>query len=89
MANLPKRKIHKTPRLLIADSYTISSEAFASDKAKERSVYYITFRRELNKINPDVYAKDDNRIIFTGISRILDYLFYEPVTHEEIDEIQV
>ncbi len=83
---LPKRKIHKTPRLLIADAYTISSDLFASDKAKEKSVYYITFRRVLEKIDPTLYAKGDNRIVFTGLSRILDYLFYEPITHEEIDE---
>lgn len=83
---LPKRKIHKTPRLLMADAYTISSDLFASDKAKEKSVYYITFRRVLEKIDPTLYNKGDNRIVFTGLSRILDYLFYEPVTHEEIDE---
>ena len=83
---LPKKKIHKTPRLLMADSYTISSELFASEKAKEKSVYYITYRRILEKINPDLYNKGDNRIVFTGLSRILDYLFYEPITHEEIDE---
>lgn len=83
---LPKRKIHKTPRLLIADSYTISSNLFASDEAKEKSVYYITYRRVLEKVNPILYNKGDNRILFTGLSRIIDYLFYEPITHEEIDE---
>lgn len=83
---LPKRKIHKTPRLLIADSYTISSNIFASEDAKEKSVYYITYRKTLDKINPHLYNKGDNRIIFTGLSRILDYLFYEPITHQEIDE---
>lgn len=83
---LPKRKIHKTPRLLMADSYTISSELFASEDAKEKSVYYITFRRILEKVNPHLYNKGDNRIVFTGLSRILDYLFYEPITHKEIDE---
>lgn len=83
---LPKRKIHKTPRLLIADSYTISSNLFASEEAKEKSVYYITYRRVLEKINHNLYNKGDNRIVFTGLSRILDYLFYEPITHEEIDE---
>jgi nicotinamide phosphoribosyltransferase len=83
---LPKRKIHKTPRLLIADSYTISSNLFASEDAKEKSVYYLTYRRILEKINPTLYKKGDNRILFTGLSRIIDYLFYEPITHEEIDE---
>lgn len=83
---LPKRKIHKTPRLLISDSYTISSNLFASEDAKEKSVYYLTYRRVLDKINPILYNKGDNRILFTGLSRIIDYLFYEPITHEEIDE---
>lgn len=86
VVKLPKRKIHKTPRLLMADSYTISSDLFASEDAKEKSVYYITFRRILEKVNPHLYNKGDNRIVFTGLSRILDYLFYEPITHKEIDE---
>lgn len=83
---LPKRKIHKTPRIVMADAYTIGSDPFQSDKAKEKSVYYITFRRELMDICPSLYKKDDNRIIFTGISYLLEYLFYDPITHEEIDE---
>ncbi|MEO6301623.1 MAG: hypothetical protein ABIP51_00495 [Bacteroidia bacterium] len=82
---LPKRIIHKTPMQLKADAYTVGSNEFASDRAKKKSVYYITFRRELYKINPDLYSKDDNRIIFTGLSRILDYLFYDGTTLEEIE----
>jgi nicotinamide phosphoribosyltransferase len=83
---LPKRKIFKTPRLLLADAYTVGSDKFQSAKAKEKSVYYITYRRILNHINPDVYNEGDNRIIFNGLGRILEELFYEPITHEEIDE---
>lgn len=86
VVKLPKRKIHKTPRLLIADSYTISSDLFASEKAKQKSVYYLTFRSLLEKVNPDLYNKGDNRMVVVGLSRILDYLFYEPITHAEIDE---
>lgn len=81
-----KRKVHTTPRLLLADAYTIGSEQFQSDKARERSVYYMVFRRELYKINPNLFKKDDNRIIFAGIQRIIERLFIEPITHEEIDE---
>lgn len=83
---LPKRKIYKTPRLLLADAYTIGSDKFQSDKAKEKSTYYIVFRKELETINKHLYTKDDNRIVFVGLSRVLDKLFYEPITHEEIDE---
>lgn len=83
---LPKRKIHKTPRLLMIDAYTFGSNEFESLEAQEKSTYYVTFRKTLESINPKLYGKDDNRIVFSGLSRILDYLFYEPVTHEEIDE---
>lgn len=83
---LPARKIHKTPRLLLGDAYTIGSNKFESPEAKEKSVYYVTFRRELNKINPIIFSEDDNRIVFIGLQRILEELFYEPITHAEIDE---
>ena len=83
---LPARKIHKTPRLLLGDAYTIGSNKFESAEAKEKSVYYVTFRKRLHTINPHVYSKEDNRIIFIGLQRILEKLFYEPVTHAEIDE---
>lgn len=82
---LPARKTHFTPRLLRSDAYTIGADKFQSDKAKEKSVYYTVFRRELHKINPDLYKEGDNRIFFAGLQRILDRLFYEPITHDEID----
>jgi nicotinamide phosphoribosyltransferase len=83
---LPARKIHKTPRLLVADAYTFGSNDFESDDAKQKSVYYMTFRKKLETINPHVYAKGDHRIVVVGLQRILERLFYEPVTHAEIDE---
>ena len=54
---LPKRKIHDTPRLLLADAYTIGSNEFEAEDAKEKSVYYLTFRRKLSTVNPDLYEK--------------------------------
>lgn len=83
---LPKRKTHITPRLLMGDAYTIGANKFQSKEAKEKSVYYIVFRRDLYKINPDLYSKDDNRIFFAGLQRIIERLFYIPVTHQEIDD---
>ena len=83
---LPARKVFKTPRLLLGDAYTIGSNKFESDEAKEKSVYYVTFRKNLHTINPHIYSKEDNRIIFIGLQRILEKLFYEPITHAEIDE---
>lgn len=83
---LPKKKIYDTPRLLFGDAYTIGSNKFESEEAKEKSTYYITFRKTLSKINKVIYREGDNRIIFIGLQRILERLFYKPVTHEEIDE---
>lgn len=83
---LPKKKVHKTPRLLLADAYTIGSNPFESEEAKNKSVYYLTYRRRLSDVNPYLYKKGNDKIIAAGLQRILDKLFYEPITHEEIDE---
>jgi len=82
---LPPRRVHKTPRLLMSDAYTVGSNEFESQDAKDESTYYVVFRRELFKINPTLYKKGDNRIVFAGLQRPMDELFYEPITHEEID----
>lgn len=86
MISLPPRRVHRTPRPLLADAYTIGSQTFQSPEAKEWSSYYVTYRRRLHEINPDLYAKGDNRIVFMGLQRILEKLFYEPITHDEISE---
>lgn len=86
---LPKRRIHKTPRLLMADAYTVGSDKFQSEKALEKSIYYVTYRRQLHTVNPVLYAKGDDRIIFEGLGRILEKLFYKPITHAEIDEAKL
>ena len=83
---LPERKNHKTPRMLMADAYTIGANKFQSDEAKEKSVYYTVFRRDLYKINPELYEEGDNRIVFGGLQRIIDRLFYEPCTMDEIEQ---
>jgi nicotinamide phosphoribosyltransferase len=79
------RKNHKTPRLLIADAYTIGAHQFQSPAARKKSVYYITFRRILEKINPELYSDGDNRILFFQLQRILDRILYKPVEQWEID----
>ena len=79
------RKNHVTPRLVLADAYTIGSDLFQSMKARRKSTYYGVFRRQLGKINKDLYKFGDDRILFFGLQRKLDHLFYEPVTDAEID----
>lgn len=73
--------MHKTPRLLLSDAYTIGSYNSESEKAKEKSIYYLTFRKPVNAV-----FEDDHRIIFAGLSRLLKKFLAEPITHEEIDE---
>ena len=82
---LPPRRVHKVPRILMTDAYTAGSNEFESEDCKDESIYYVVLRRELFKINPALYNKGDNRTLFVGLPRIMDELFYEPVTHEEID----
>jgi len=88
MTTLPVRVNYATPRLLMADAYTIGADKFQADKAKEKSVYYVTFRRRLHAIDPSLYDEDDDRTIFLGLQSILEELFYEPVTMEEIEETE-
>lgn len=83
---LPKQKVFETPRLCLGDAYTMGSNGFESPKAKEQSIYYVTFRKKLVSINSTIYKKNDDRIVFIGLQRILEKLFYKPITHEEIDE---
>src|SRR5690606_16699817 len=33
-----------------------------------------------------IFNDNDNRIVFVGLQRILEELFYDPITHDEIDE---
>ena len=81
-----KNKVHRVPRPLLADAYTIGSFKFQSEEARQKSVYYITFRRELYKINETIYDKGDDRILFCGLQRIIEQLFLEPIEQWEIDE---
>ncbi len=80
-----RQKCFKTPRLLKSDAYTVSGYKLESNEAIRNSMYYITFRRfphsDLNFI-----PSNDNRIIFSGLQRILDRLFSNPITHNEILE---
>jgi nicotinamide phosphoribosyltransferase len=76
---------HKTPRPLIADAYTLGSHKFESPEAIEYSEYYLTFRKQTGR-EPSVVVPDDKRIIFAGLSRLINKLLGTPVTHEEIDE---
>ncbi len=75
-----KRKNHEVPRLLMGDAYTIGSNEIESEKAKDESVYYITARRFLDKINTDLYTKEDTRYILSGFGRIIDYLLFKPIS---------
>lgn len=83
---LPKRRVHETPRILLADAYTIGSNPFESEKCKDSSVYYLTLRRQLSTVNPELYQAGNDKMAFVDLQRILDKLFYTPITHEEIDE---
>lgn len=81
----PAARYHQTPRPLWSDAYTINGFKFESKAATEKSVYYATFRKPPTRHEP-IYEVGDNRILFGGLQALCDLLFYEPITHEEIDE---
>jgi nicotinamide phosphoribosyltransferase len=72
----------KVPRPLVADAYTIGS-IHLSKEEKERAVFHVVPRRGMDKWHS--FATDD-RLIFTGLIRILRDFFSTPVTMEEIEE---
>ena len=82
---LPKKKIFETPRLLKADAYTVGGNMFQSQQAQDKSTYYGTYRRQLHTVNPLLYNEGDDRMVFEGLGILLEELFYEPITHAEID----
>lgn len=86
---LPGRRYHKTPRPLWGDAYTINGHCFESEQATERSIYYGTFRKHPGDVRDEVIYRGrqkDKRILFAGLQAICDQLFYDPITHQEIDE---
>lgn len=82
---LPKRRYHRTPRPLWSDAYTVNGFTFESQEATENSKYYGTFRKFPHKWEP-FYDAADERILFAGLQSLCDLLFYDPITHAEIDE---
>jgi len=85
MKILPNRRYHKTPRPLRSDAYTVCGYTFESAEATEQSKYYGMFRKFPHRHEP-TYSPADERIVFAGLQPLVDQLFYEPITHEEIDE---
>jgi len=83
---LPSRRYHKTPRPLQSDAYTINGYLLESKEATDNSVYYGTFRKFPHKHEPVIYDPADSRILVAGLQSICDTLFYDPITHKEIDE---
>lgn len=85
MKTLPARRYHKTPRLLWGDAYTINGFCFESQEATENSEYYAAYRK-FPVMHEPIYAVGDKRIVFAGLQTLCDMLFYDPITHAEIDE---
>lgn len=79
-------KYYQTPVLLLSDAYTIGSEILESSDCLEYSKYYITARKFPYAKEPNVFRKDDQRIVFCGISAVIDKIFNHPITHDDIDE---
>lgn len=79
-----------SPRMCMVDAYTASAGCFDSNEALAFSEYYMTFRRFASKKDDRndsvLFKKNDQRMVFFGLRPIIERIFIEPITHEEIDE---
>lgn len=74
------------PLMLSADAYSITSNIFASNEAKQRSVYNYTQRYSpANAKSFDGIAKD-SRMIFWGLSQFIDKYLRNPITAHDVLE---
>jgi nicotinamide phosphoribosyltransferase len=69
----------------MGDAYTVNGFIFESKDATDASEYYLTFRK-FPKAHEPHYTGNDRRIVFAGLQPLLDILFYDPITHQEIDD---
>lgn len=72
----------RVPVPMRADAYTISSDSFASGKARERSIYNYTNRISPAKTWPEV-AKD-SRMVFFGLFDYIRHELTDRVTYDDI-----
>ena len=75
-------KNYEVPFPMQADAYTASSDIFASNKAREKSVYNTTNRISPARTFPDI-AKD-SRMVFFGVQDYIRRNLTKPITHSEI-----
>lgn len=81
--NLKEFLNNECPFPLKADAYSISSDIFASSKAREKSVYNFTNRISPVKAFPDV-AKD-SRMVFFGLQDYIRRYLTKPINQQDID----
>ncbi len=77
--------MRKVPLPMLADAYTISGEAFAGERAVEKSVYNLTNR--ISPLDSDdlLNVAEDSRMVFYGLSEFVRRHLWERITHEDID----
>ncbi len=77
----------EVPLCVDADAYTVAGQALASDKAAEKSVYGMSFRRSPSKA-PEFegfVAENDDRIVLYGVSDYIRDKLTKPITREQLD----
>lgn len=74
----------KVPFPLMADAYTISSDAFASPECKQLSVYNMINRKSPQSAWPDV--AQDSRMVLYGVSHYIRSHLMTPVTKDDVYE---
>lgn len=74
----------RTPVPLRADAYTISGQGFASEKAREKSVYNMVNRKSPKDAFPSV--ANDSRMVFFGLVEYIRSQLMDRCTIEDVDK---
>ena len=75
----------QVPTPLNGDAYTVAGEALASDQAREKSVYGLSFRKSPAQAEDLKDFCHDDRMVFYGLSEYIRNNLTKPITKEDVD----
>jgi nicotinamide phosphoribosyltransferase len=75
----------EVPKCLDGDAYTVAGEAIASEAAREKSVYGLSFRRSPKEAPEFADFCEDDRMVLFGLTDYIRNNLTKPITTEQVD----
>ena len=72
----------EVPKCLDGDAYTVAGEAIASEAAREKSVYGLSFRRSPKEAPEFADFCEDDRMVLFGLTDYIRNNLTKPITTE-------